>query len=264
MRDFLVACATTAGLLCATSARGDCIAGMRAATAGETQYFDRTYAALKEALPAAPAGWTRAPVADSTAGSFCSDAREGDFEVRLMASYTYRRPKEEGDRLHAEGRKVQAEIDALRQLPPEVAKERQAMLDKMSEANRASNKAAKEGNKTLARQFDAEADGYSRKGREIRDRYLASVQSQVAALEEKRKSLGSGDVSITVRIAANEHDPRPARPGDATEIVAGKSPVPKTTGLKVQGVRVVVEGAAPRRDEIAGAIDRDKLGRLVQ
>ena len=253
------------GALVSAAAFADCIDGMREATPGETQYQKRVLAALKEALPAPPPNWTLAPVREPGAvGGVCKGDREGDFEIRLSASYSYRPPKEEGDRLYAESRKLQSEIDALRQLPPDIAKERQGWLDKMSEANRASNRAAKEGNKELARQKDAEAEDYSRKGREVRDKYLAGIQQQVSQLEARQKTLEYRGSEVSVKLAANERNPRSPDPKAGAEIVVGKLPTPKSPGLKVHNVRVVVEGAAGKREQIQAAIDKEKLARIVQ
>jgi hypothetical protein len=84
--------------------------------------------------------------------------------VRVRASYTFHPTKEDSDRIYAQSRDLQKQMDKLQKLPPDVAKERQVWLDKMSVANRASNKAEKEGGQKLARQLDNEAEGYSKKG----------------------------------------------------------------------------------------------------
>lgn len=171
------------------SALADCIEGLRNPSAGEMEYFKRVAAALKAALPAPPPNWKLAPARDQDLGGLCNGAREGAFEINSTASYIYTPPKEEADRLYAEYRKLQAEIDALRNLPPELAKERQSWLDKMSEGNRASNAASKAGDKALAKQKDAEAEEASRKAREIRDHYLAGVRPKVEQLEARQKAL---------------------------------------------------------------------------
>lgn len=250
------------GALLSTAAFADCIEGMRDATPGETQHFKRVYAALKEALPAPPANWKLAPVREQNVGSFCKDDREGNFEIRLSASYSYQPPKEEGDRLYAEYRKLQSEIDALRQLPPDIAKERQGWLDKMSEANRASNRAFKEGNKELARQKDAEGEDYSRKGREVRDKYIAGVQQQLGQLETRQKTLEYRGSAVNVSLVANERRPPDTKAGSV--ILVGKAPTPKSPGLKVHNVRAVLEGTADKRAQIQAAIDKEKLARIVQ
>jgi hypothetical protein len=252
------------GALISAAAFADCIDGMRDATAGETQYQKRVSAALKEALPAPPANWKLGPVRESGIGGFCKGDREGDFEINISASYTYTPPKEEGDRLYTEYRKLQSEIDALAQLPPDIAKERQGWLDKMSEANRASNKAYKEGNKELARQKDAEAEDYSRKGRAVRDKYMAGIQQQSDQLSARQKLLEYRGSAVNVTLVANERNPKSPDPKTGAEIVVGKTPTPKAPGLKVHNVRVVLEGAAAKREQIQSAIDKEKLARIMQ
>ena len=58
---------------------------------------------------------------------------EGAFSITVDAKYTYRPSKEEADRLNAESRKIQSEIDALEKLPPELTKERNDFMAKYSE-----------------------------------------------------------------------------------------------------------------------------------
>ncbi len=248
----------------ATTAFADCIDGMRDTTQREIEFHKRVTAVLTEALPAPPPNWTLAPPREQAVGGFCKGDPEGDFEVRVTASFIYHPPKEEGDRLYAEYKKLQSEIDSLKQLPPAVAKERQAWLDKMSEANRASNRAAKEGNKALAKQKDSEAEEYSRKGREVRDTYLASVRRQVDDLESRQKALDYRGSAVNVTLVANERAPRRLDPAAASEVVAGKLPTPQSPGLKVHNVRVVMEGPAARREKILAALDKNKVARIVQ
>ena len=248
----------------ATAALADCIEGMREPTPGEIQFNKRVSAALKAALPAPPAGWSVASVREHEVGALCSDEREGAFEVSVGTSYTYRPPKEESDRLYAEHKKLQAQIDALRQLPPAVAAERQGWLDKMSQANRDSNRAAKEGNKALAKQKDAEAEEHSRKAREIRDAYLAKARPQVEELESRQKALQYGGFSISVALLANDRSRRRADAATASEVVVGRLPTPASPGLKVHNVRAIVEGSATPRAAIVSAIDKDKLARIVE
>ncbi len=253
--------AVLAGVVLCSSALADC--EVRNPTPAELQYKARVAAALKEALPAAPAKWTLVSSREIDDLGLCDPAPVG-FAVRLVATYSYKPTKEESDRLYAERRKLQSEIDALKQLPPQVAKERQGWLDKMSEANRASNAAYKSGDKALAKQKDAEADGYSAKGREVRDRYLASVRGKVEELEARAKTLNPGETTVLVRIAANESrfsDVPTSETG--SQLVFGKAPVAHP-GLKVQGVRVVVQGPAQKRREIEAALDKEKLKRLAQ
>ncbi len=248
-------------LVFSATAFADC--EMRPSTDKEAEYFKQTFAALKSTLPTAPSGWAQ-EVRDGHVDKFvCASDPEGNFDVRVNATYTYHMAKEESDRRYAEYRSVDKEIEKLRELPPEVAKERQVWLDKMSEANRASNKAYKDGDKKQASRLSDEADGYSRKGREIRDRYWASIQPQVEQLEAKQKSIHYSDVTENVSIIANEHNAERIFPDEAAELTFGKMPKGNKTGLKVQYIRVIVKGGMPERDVILNAIERDKIAQLV-
>lgn len=249
-------------LLFAGPASADCLEGLRSVTPGEVQYFKTVSAALKAALPAPPPNWTLAPLrGQEEPGGLCNGDREGAFKIQVTANYTYTPPKADGDRLYAEYRKLQAEIDALKQLPPAVAKERQEWLNKMSEGNRASNAAYKAGDKALAKQKDSEAEDASKKGREIRDRYLASVKQNVEQLEAKQKALEYRGSSVTVRIVANEEGRASSA---AAPIVIGKTPTPQSPGLKVHNVKVYLEGSAEKRGVIQAAIDKAALARIAQ
>jgi hypothetical protein len=244
------------------AAYADC--EMRPTTEKEAEYFQQTFAALKSALPAAPTGWAQEVRAGHVDKFVCASDPEGNFDVRVNATYTYHMAKEESDRKYSEFRMVDKEIEKLRELPPEVAKERQVWLDKMSEANRASNKAYKEGDKKLASRLSDEADGYSRKGREIRDKYWASIQPQVEQLEAKKKTIHYANVIENVSITANEHNAQRIFPEQASELTFGKMPKGNQSGLKVMAIRVIVEGSMPEREVILTAIERDKMARLVR
>lgn len=248
-------------MMFSASAYADC--EMRPTTEKEAEYFKQTFAALKSALPAAPAGWAQEVREGHIDRFVCASDPEGNFDVRVNATYTYHISKEESDRKYAESRMVEKEIDKLRELPPEVAKERQVWLDKMSDANRASNKAYKDGDKKLSRQLSEEADGYSLKGREIRNKYWDSIQPQVDQLEAKRKAIHDSDVIENVSVIANEHDGERISPEEAAELTFGKMPKGNKTGLKVMAIRVIVKGSMPERDVILNAIERDKMAQLV-
>jgi hypothetical protein len=262
MRRFVGVLAGLIPFLFALSASADCLEGMRGATPGETQYFKQVTAALKAALPAPPPNWKVNAQRDRDVGGFCTDTAEGNFEIRIAADYVYTPPKAEADRLYAEYRKVQAELAALKQLPPEVAKERQEWLNKMSEANRASNAAYKAGDKALAKQKDSEAEAASKKAREIRDRYLASVGAKAQELEAKQKAIHYGGETVRVNIVANEE--KGARPEGAAPIVIGPAATPKAPGLKVHNVKIYLDGGGDKRGVIEAAFDKAALAKLAQ
>jgi hypothetical protein len=219
---------------------------------------------LKDALPTVPPGWTVTPERHQTLGGLCKGTPEGGFAVRVAAKYTYRFSKEEADRRYAEGRKVQGEIDALEKLPPEAAKERQGWMDKYSEATRAARQADKDGNKDLAKQKYSERDGYDKKASEVRANYLATVKSQIDALRLKMAALNYAPQDVLVQISVNEPYPEKLDQSQASEIVLGTVPVRGSPGLKVHGVRMVLKGDAPKREELKSAVEKAKLERLLQ
>jgi hypothetical protein len=250
-----------AGLLLCGSAFADCV--MRDSTAAEKQYHARAQASLSEALPAAPANWTRKLAAPDLVDSVCADGKAGSFEIKVSAVYVWTRPKTDKDRIYAERRKVDKEIDNLRELPPDVKKERQVWLDKMSEANRASNAAAKAGDKTLARQKDAEADGYSQKGRAVRDAYLQRIQPEVDKLQARAKSLNDGDVQVEVIVIANEQYPQRPPNGTSKILTTGKVPAANPS-MKLQGARLMVVRSQPEGAQVEALVDQQKLNRVIQ
>jgi len=250
-----------AGLLLCGSAIADCV--MRDSTAAEKQYYARAQTTLREALPAAPANWTLKLAPSEPIDSVCADQKPGGFEVKIAAVYLWTRSKADKDRIYAERRKVEKEIDNLRELPPEVKKERQAWLDKMSEANRASNAAAKAGDKALARQKDAEADGYSQKGRAVRDAYWQRIQPEVDKLQAQAKALNDADVRVEVIIVANERFPQRPPLDTSKVLTAGKVPA-TDPGMKLQGARLMVVRSQPEGAQIEALVDQQKLNRVIQ
>lgn len=248
-----------AGLMLCGSALADC--EMRKMTAAEVQYNAAAEAKLKETLPPPPAGWTRTIVENAHDGLVCTMDGVGGWAIQVSARYVWRAGKEESERISAEQRKLRKDIDNLRDLPPEVKKERQVWLDKMSEANRASNAAYKAGDKALASQKNAEGEGYSQKGRAIRDAYWQRIQPEVDKLEARLKTL-SDVASVTVLVVANEKYPRSLDPYSGKPFAAGKVPLAKP-GLKLEGVRLIVTGQL-RRGEIEALVDQQKLNRVIQ
>ena len=264
MRRIVNLFAGLAGALFSMAALADCIDGIRKTTPGETQYLKRVSAALTEALPWAPQNWTLAPPREQGVGGLCKGDREGDFEITVTANYSYLPPKEEAGRLHADYRKLQSEIDSLRQMPPAITRERQEWLDKAREARRASNGAGREGNKELAQQKNAEAQDYSRRGAEVRDRYLAGMKPRLDQLEARQMELEYRRSEIVVSLVANGRTPQLPGPAAAAAIIVGKMPTPDSPGLKVHNVQAFIEGPAQKRAVIQDAIDKDALARIVQ
>jgi hypothetical protein len=251
-------------ILFSTLVFADCVDGVRKETPQEATFYQKVQEKLKEALPSPPPGWTATPDRNPTLGGLCKGTPEGAFSVRAGAKYTYRFPKEEADRMQAEGSKVRAEIDALEKLPPEAAKERQEWMDKYSEATRAARQAEKDGNKELAKQKYAERNGYDKKAGEVRVKHLAGVKPQVDLLRAKMEALNYAPQDVMVQISVNEVYPEKFNPSQASEIVLGKVPAPPSPGLKVHGLRLVLRGPAPKREELKSAVEKAKLERLLQ
>ena len=242
----------------------DCIDGVRKGTPAEVAFFQKVQAALKEVLPTAPAGWTFTPMRDGILGSPCKGTPEGGFSITVEAKYTYRPSKEEADRLNAESRKIQSEIDALEKLPPELTKERNDFMAKYSEKTRAARQAEKDGNKELARSLYAERDAYGKQADDVRNKHLASVKPKTDELRKRQQGLFSGPQEVVMRVSANEQYPEKFTPGQESEIAVGKVPAPRSPGLKVHGVRTVVKGPTPKREEIMSLVDKVKMQRVLQ
>jgi hypothetical protein len=253
--------AAAAMMAAGSRAAADCES--RDASAAERQYYERSYAALKDVLPPAPASWK--VVVDAAREPYlCAEDAQGGFEIEVRAHYLYQAGKDEQAQADLTRRRLDKEIEALRELPADVKKDRQVWLDKMSAANKASNAAYKAGDKALAKQKDAESEECSAKSRAVRDKYWASVQPKIDAIEARKRALSEGMASVDVVVAANERYPHAPQANMGSQIAFGKVPRPKAAGLKLDGVRVVLEGPASRRELIAGALDRAKIEKLVK
>lgn len=242
----------------------DCPDGGREVTPAEMAYFQKVQAALKEVFPPVPAGWTFTLMKDRTLVSLCKGTPEGGFLITVMAKYTYRPSKEEADRLNAESRKIQEEIRALEKLPPELAKERDDLMAKSSEKTRAMRQAQKDGNKELAQSLYAERNAFGKQANDVRAKHLASVKPKTDELRKKQQGFLSGPQDIVMRVSANEEYLAKMTPGYESEITVGKVPGPESPGLKVHGVRVVLKGPSPKREEILSLVDKAKMERVLQ
>lgn len=260
LRTCAAAAAMIAGLAGAASA--DCVT--RTLDAEETAFYARSYDALKGVLPPAPAGWTMEVRKDNGPYDVCADDPKGGFAVTVRADYRYRPSKEEAATRDAELKSLRKQIEKLDELPPEVKAERQVWLDKMSVANRAENAALKAGDKAQASKMSAESEEYSRKGREVRERFRASMRPKVEALEARIKAMSDQVAVIGVEASANEPYPFAPQPDMGSEVRAGKLPAPRAAGFKIRGARLVIEGPAARRKTIEALVDRKKLESLTK
>lgn len=256
------AAALVIALFASSAAFADC--ETRPVTDTEKAHYARVYAALKGALPAAPAGWTMEVRKDSGLTDVCGSDPQGGFAVTVRADYRYQPSADEAKAIETERKTLRRQVTSLDELPPEVKAERQVWLDKMSAANKAENAARKAGDKALASKMSAESEEYSRKGREVRERFRASVRPKVAAIEERLQAMNDHLAIVGVEVSANELFPFAPQPEFGSEIRAGKVPAPRTGGLKIHGVRLVVEGPAARRKTIEALADRKKLAALVE
>lgn len=244
-------------------ARADCLEGVRKATPREVDFYSRVHGELKAALPAPLPDWTADPVSAETYSSACKETREGDVWVDIRTTYTYRMPKEQAERNTAEIRKLEAEVEALEKMPPEVAKERQAWMDKYSEATRAARQAEKDGNADLAKQKYAERNGYDQQANAVRARYNESIQPRVAPLRARIAELDTAPK--TVRVHAVINDSAQLGPSNVTDILVGTIPAPgKKSLFKVVGVHVQLEGPAAQREALAASFDKAKLQQLLR
>jgi hypothetical protein len=242
----------------------DCIDGVRKGTPVEAAFFQKVQAALKEILPPTPAGWTFTPMRDGTLGSPCKGTPEGGFSITVEAKYTYRPSKEETDLMNVEGRKIQVEIDALEKLSPELTKERNDFMAKYSEKTRAARQAEQEGNKVLARSLYAEREVFGRQANDVRDKHLVGVKPKTDELRKRQQGLFPGPQEVVMRVSANEQYPEKLTPGQGSEITVGAVPGPRSSGLKLHGVRTVVKGPSPKREEILSLVDKVKMERLLR
>jgi hypothetical protein len=104
----------------------------------------------------------------------------------------------------------------------------------------------------------------SRQADEVRNKYLGSVKPKADDLRKKQQGLFTGPQEVRVKVSANEQYPDKLTAGQASEIVVGKIPSPRSPGLKVHGVRAVLEGPAPRRDQIQALVDKANMERVLQ
>lgn len=116
----------------------DCVDGVRDPTPAELGFAARAEAALATALPApvanserrgAPYDFSRQPRL-----SFCRSAGEGAFSSSASGGYLYKFPKAEADRMYAERKSLEKQIEELEKLPPEKEGQHKQLLAQMRTA----------------------------------------------------------------------------------------------------------------------------------
>lgn len=256
--------AALAILAIAPAAQADCTS--REATQAEKQFGERLSAALLAAMPAAPTNmWL--PAAPRVAmGTLCKDTPVGDLQARVNARYHYRVSAAEAERLTRERRDLEAQMSALKVLPPDLKREYDAIDAQAQQAFREARNAEKDGNKSLATQKYNESSTLGTKRDAVRKRHLDAIKPQFDEVEAKWRALPAELGEFDVVLKANGYDTKPA--ANELDLMLGKLPSPQGggKGFKVYGLQAVVSGptnnAEQRRALIAG-FDRARLQALI-
>lgn len=259
-------------LLAAVSpARADCVDGTRPPSAAELEFAARAQAALAAALPAPIADSERrgAPYdfAQQPRLSFCRGMPEGAFSIGVQGAYLYRFPKAEADRMYAERKRIEQQIEQIEQLPPEREAQRQQLLAQMRAAYDSAPRRARRDPPFTAEQ-QAAADRANAEGRRLEDAankvafdHRASVKPQTEPLRAQAKALETFPQEIAVRLALNLDRFADSGPQTAS---FGVPSARRSAGLRVHNVALAVtgpEGAA--RQAFFAAVDRNYLQALI-
>ncbi len=175
----------------------------------EKQFAGRLSAALIAAMPAAPADMGLPAAPRATVGSACKETPTGELEVTASASYRFRMPRAQAEQVAAQGRELQARLDALKALPPEAKGEFDALEARRQEAFRDARRADKEGNKPLASQKYKEAMAIESQRDALRKRHLDGVRAQTDPLEAQIRGLPRTNGEFEVVLQANRFEARP-------------------------------------------------------
>lgn len=259
-------------LLAAVSpARADCVDGTRPPSAAELEFAARAQAALAAALPPPIADSERrgAPYdfAQQPRLSFCRGMPEGAFSIGVQGAYLYRFPRAEADRMTAERKRIEQQIEQIEQLPPEREAQRQQILAQMRAAYDSAPRRARRDPPFTAEQ-QAAADRANAEGRRLEDAankvafdHRASVKPQTEPLRAQAKALETFPQEIAVRLALNLE--RFADSGPQTASFGAPS-ARRSAGLRVHNVALAVTGPeGEARQAFFAAVDRHYLQALV-
>lgn len=250
---------------------GDCVSGKsREATAAERVFATRVFEALKEAMPAAPAGFIKpaAPSFDPVPKSLCAETAPGAFKIGFAV--TYERAARVLDQDTPEGkenRKISDEVAQLRQLPP--AKE--AEWKKMQEPYLAKNKAAREaeraGDRAKAAALRAEATKLYEPVEAYLRAYQESIAPQVKAMFERQSKLGhlireKYQEAMQLEFWVNDAYGNTQSNEQVDIVLLGPAKIARPA-VKVQQIRIHLNGPAMFRKVFAEAIDQAKLKALL-
>jgi hypothetical protein len=255
--------AAMAMLAFAQAAQADC--QTRPATAAEKQFGDRLSAALLAAMPAAPVNmWL--PAAPRVAmGTLCMDTPVGDLQAKVNARYHYRMSPIDAEGLTRERRDLEAQMSAMKVLPPELKREYDAIDAQAQQAFREAREAEKSSNNALARQKYNESSALGAQRDAVRKRHLDTIKPQFDAVEAKWRGLPAELGEFDVVLKANGYDSKPA--ANELDLVLGRLPSPQGgKGFNVYGLQAVVSGPAnnaEQRRALISGFDRARLQALL-
>lgn len=241
----------------------DC--ALRAATPEEKQFGDRLAAALLAAMPAAPARMWLPAAPRATVGTLCKDTPAGDLRVTVHATYHFRMAPADEERVMRERRQLEAEMAAIKALPPELKREYDAIDAQAQRAFREARAAEKAGDKALASQKYNESMALGAQRDAVRKRHLDAVKPQFDAVEACWRALPSvrGEFDVVLQANGDENTPR----AHELELRLGTLPPPRgARGFKVHGIQAVVGGPThnvEQRQALIAAFDRARLGALL-
>ncbi|GAB1723224.1 MAG: hypothetical protein GDA65_12410 [Nitrospira sp. CR1.1] len=195
------------------AARADCVDGVRNATPEELAFAARAEAALAAALPApipnserrgGPYDFARQPRL-----SFCKGDQVGAFVPSVGGGYLYKFPKAEADRLYAERKAIEKQIDEAEKLPLEKDAEYKQVLSQMKVAYEAAPRRSRK-DPPFTPEQQAQVDRAMAEGKKLEDAakklvsdHVASVKSQTDQLRAQAKRLESYPQDLAVRLAMN-------------------------------------------------------------
>jgi hypothetical protein len=255
-------CTLTALLVLAPAALADC--QTRAATAAEKQFGDRLSAALLAAMPAAPANMWLPAAPRVAVGTLCKDTPVGDLQATVKATYQFRMSPADEDRITRERRELEAQMSAIKTLPPDLKREYDAIDAQAQQAFRDAREAEKAGNKALATQKYNESSALGAQRDAVRKRHLDAVKPQLDAVEAKWRALPAVLGEFDVVLKANGYDTKPR--AHELDIKLGTLPSPRGKGFKVHGLQAVVSGPASnleQRQALIAGFDRARLQALL-
>ncbi len=252
-------------------AQADCVDGVRNATPAELTFAAQGSAALAAGLPA--------PIADSERRgapydfsqqprlSFCKADREGAFSLSVSGGYLYKFPKSEADRLYAERKRVEKQIEELEKLPPEKETEYKQVLAQMRAAYDAAPRRSRK-DPPFTPEQQAQVDHANSEGRKLEaaankviSDHKATMQTQTDPLRAQAKRLETFPQELAVRLAINlDRFPE----AGATTATFGQASAGRSAGLGVYNVTLIVEGPeGAARQALFDAVDKNYLQGLV-